>query len=160
MNLRREERPLLQNLLSVVPVFARPRELDDRSALIRTLTRQIRERLEARFDVSTLRLANAFQRKPRHVRWVVEHLLRWTYSLWYAYFGSLDAVGCHFGGTAIESVQYVGPTWSPLGLSLLANQFQGRLNFQATYDPDLVDEPLAEAFLDFVVDDLAEFAAK
>jgi hypothetical protein len=110
-------------------------------------------------DWGVLRLANAFHRKPRHIRWVVEHLLRWTYSLWYAYFGSLNSVGRQFCGIDIEKVCYVGPTWSPLGVSLLANQFQGRLHFQATYDSDLVAEPLAQAFLDAILADLREFAA-
>jgi hypothetical protein len=91
---------------------------------------------------------------------VVDHLLRWTYSLWYAYFGSLDGVGGELCGAEVKKVQYIGPTWSPLGISLLVNQFQRQTYFQATYDPDLVDERLAEAFLDFVLDDLARFAAE
>jgi hypothetical protein len=159
MNLRRSEQALLQNLLSVVPVFARPEELINRDGLIRGLCQQLRDRLADKFDLCTLRLVNAYQRKPRHIQWVVDHLLRWTYSLWYAYFGCLDGVGGEFCGAKVENVQYVGPTWSPLGISLLVNQFQQQIFFQATYDPDLVDERLAEAFLDFVLDDLARFAA-
>jgi hypothetical protein len=160
MNLHRVEHALLQNLLSVVPVFARPEELIDRDGLIRGLCRQLRDRLAGKFDLCTLRLVNAYQRKPRHIQWVVDHMLRWTYSLWYAYFGCLDGMGGDFCGAKVENVQYVGPTWSPLGISFLVNQFQQRLCFQATYDPDLVDERLAEAFLDFVLDDLARFAAE
>jgi hypothetical protein len=49
----------------------------------------------------------------------------------------------------------VGPTWSPVGFTLLANQFRGRLLLQATHDPDLVPNPLADQVLDWIVDDLS-----
>jgi hypothetical protein len=159
MNLRRQERAVLQNLMSVVPVFARPQELADRDELIRVLSRQIRQRVQAKIDWGVLRLVNGFQRRPRHIRWVVEHTLRWTFSLWYAYFGSLDAVGERLCGCLIDRIQYVGPTWSPLGLSLLANQYRGSLYLQATYDPDLVACALAEEFLERVLSDLIHVAA-
>jgi hypothetical protein len=158
MKLHRDDRALLQNLLSVVPIFARPEELTDRDSLVRSLSEQMRERLRSNVDWGVLRLVNAYHRQPRRIQWVVEHLLRWTYSLWYAYFGPLDAIGQRFCDCPIDKVQYLGPTWSPLGLSLLANQFQGRLLMQATYDPELIDGRLAETFLDVVVNDLQAFA--
>jgi hypothetical protein len=158
MKLRREDRALLQNLLSVVPLFAAPDQLADRDQLIRALSGQMRERLRKKIDWGVLRLVNSFHRKPRHIQWVVEHLLRWTYSLWYAYFGALDGVGERFCGVPIERVQYVGPTWSPVGISLLANQFRGQLLFQTTYDPDLIQSGLANQFLDAVLKDVRHFA--
>jgi hypothetical protein len=159
MKHRRQDRALLQNLVSVVPIFARPAELADYDQLVRNLSGQIRERLRDKVDWGVLRLANAFQRKPRHIRWVMEHLTRWTYSLWYAYFGSLDSIGDRFCGVPIGNAHYIGPTWSPMGLSLLVNQFQGPMCFQATYDPDLVGSEAGEAFLDLLLEDLQEFAA-
>jgi hypothetical protein len=155
---RRIDQALLQNLLSIVPIFARPHELLDRNQLILALSQQVRERLRGRVDWGALRLVNAYHRRPRHIQWVVEHLLRWTCSLWYAYFGSLDGVGKQFCECRIERIQYVGPTWSPMGLSLLANQFQGKLHFQVTYDPDLVNGELLTQFLDFVLSDLKDFS--
>ncbi len=84
----------------------------------------------------------------------MEHLLRYATSLWYASFGAVDAVGDRFCGLQIEEVFYTGPTWSPVGLTLLVNQFRGRLLFQATYDPQLVPSPVADDFMDLVVGDL------
>jgi hypothetical protein len=158
MGLRDGDSLLFQNLTSVVPIGAGPEELEDRDELVRTLSRQLRDRLGAKIDLGALRLNAVFSRRPRHIQWVVEHLLRYSYSLWYAYFGSLDSVGDQFCGAEIESVFYAGPSWSPLGLSLLVNQHRGRLFFQATYDPELVPEPLAQAFLDETLADLRDEA--
>jgi hypothetical protein len=158
MKQRQEDRELLQNLISVVPIFAQPGKLADRDRLVRNLSQQMRDRLRDRVDWGMLRLVNTFHRNPRYIRWVAEHLARWTYSLWYAYFGSLDAIGDRFCGLSIESAYYIGPTWSPMGLSLLANQFQGRMHFQVTYDPELVGSNGGEAFLDALLEDLGGFA--
>lgn len=158
LGLRRGSQALLQNVSSVVPITARPAELSDRNELIRSLTRQMRDRLEAKIDLGVLRLAHAFQRRPRHIRWVLEHMLRWSYSLWYAYFGSLDSIQT-LCGVPVERCFYIGPTWSPIGLSLLANLYGGRLHFQAAFDPDLITPPLATQLLDAVSHDLADFGA-
>ena len=158
LGLRRDGQPHVQNLGTIVPITARPQELADRDQLIRSLSRQVRDRLEARIDLGMLRLAHVFQRRPRHIRWVTDHMLRWSYSLWYAYFGSLDAIGT-LGNVPVEQVQFVGPVWSPIGISLLANQYRGQLLLQLTFDPDLVTPPLAEGFLDSVCNDLADFAS-
>jgi hypothetical protein len=154
----RRGRPLLQNLLSIVPIVARSEELDDADALVAELTRQMRQRLKSQIDLGVVRLMVGFQRRPRHIEWVVQHLLRWTYSLWYAYFG--DAGLSRLGDTEIERISYVGPTWSPMGISLLANSFAGQLHFQATYDPELVSPPLAEKLVEQVRSNLLDFAAR
>jgi hypothetical protein len=145
---------LLQNLLSVVAINALTDQLDDRGGLLRYLNAQMRDRLEKKIDLGALRVTRLFQRRPRHMQWVADHMLRWSLSLWYAYFGSLDSIGTAFCGAEVERAQYVGPTWSPMGIALLVNQFRGRLGLQLTYDPDLVPLPLAEAFLDWVLGDL------
>src|SRR5687767_14046266 len=85
LNLRSQSGAALQNLLSLVPLSVQAGDLADRAELVRVLSRQMRERLQSRIDLGVLRLTHAFQRRPRHIRWVTEHLLRWTYSLWYAY---------------------------------------------------------------------------
>jgi hypothetical protein len=156
---RQQDRELLQNLFSVVPIVAQPGELAGHGQLVRILSQQMRDVLRKKIDWGLLRLVNLFHRKPRHIRWVAEHLTRWTFSLWYGYFGSLDLIGNRFCGVSIENSYYIGPTWSPMGLSLLANQFQGRMCFQATYDPDLVGSAAGEAFLDHLLEDLQNFAA-
>jgi hypothetical protein len=114
----------------------------------------MRDRLEKKIDLGVLRVTRLFQRRPRHMQWVADHMLRWSVSLWYAYFGSLDSIGNSFCGAEIERAHYVGPTWSPLGIALLVNQHRGRLLMQLTHDPDLVPPPLAQAFLDWINRDL------
>jgi hypothetical protein len=157
LNVRGNGQALLQNMASVVPITARPGDLADHDLLVRALSRQVRDRLESKIDLGVLRLARVFQRRPRHIHWVLEHMLRWSYSLWYAYFGTLDAVR-KLCDVPVEQVYYVGPTWSPIGLSLLANQYRGRLLLQATYDPELIAPPLAEQMLDTISADLRAFA--
>jgi len=155
LGMRRGGGALLQNLLSIVPITARAADLADRAGLIRQLSGQMRERLEKRIDLGILRLAHGFQRRPRHIRWVTDHMLRWCYSLWYGYFGSLDAIRS-LCGTPVEHCSYVGPTWAPLGLALLVNQYAGRLHLQMTYDPELTPSPLADEWLSLVCDEVTE----
>jgi hypothetical protein len=159
VGLRPRGRPLVQNLLSVVPLAARPDALADREALVRLLSRQFRDRLSAGIDQGVLRLARVFQKRPRHIRWYLDYLLRWSYSLWYAYFGVIDDIG-EVAGAPVEQIYFVGPTWWPIGFTLLANQFRGRLHMQATYDPALLADPVADRVLDWIVADLTDFAAR
>jgi hypothetical protein len=154
LNLRRRNGPFFQNLLSLVPIHAPAEQLGDRDELIRSLSRQFRKDLEQDIDLGVLQLTTLFSRRPRYIEWVVEHLVRYGYSLWYAYFGSLDAVGREFCGVEIDRVCYTGPTWSPMGITLLVNQFAGRMHFQATYDPQLVSDSLANTFLETTLADL------
>jgi hypothetical protein len=159
LNLRASGEALFQNLLGLVAINARPEELADREGLVRMLSQQMRDRLVQRHDTGVMRLAHGFQRRPRHVSWVMEHLLRWSCTVWYAYFGSLDALGPRFAGASVERVHYVGPTWSPMGIGLVANQYGGRIYLQLTYDPELVPVTLASDYLDEILRDLDSFAA-
>jgi hypothetical protein len=154
LGLRRGGMPLFQNLLSLVPLGARPEELADRDELVRRLSGQLRGRLEDRLDLGIVRLAVGFRHRVRYMQWALSHMLRYSYSLWYAYFGALDGLGPELCGRRIENAFYVGPTWSPMGIGMLASQFGERLNFQLTYDPYLVDDHLAKRFLDFVLQDV------
>jgi hypothetical protein len=152
-------RPVFQTLASVVPIFTRPEALADRDSLLRALHQQFRYRLENAADLGTVQLANFFQApgarlRQRFADWSVGRLMGRGYSLWYAYFGSLDAVGARFCDTAIEDVYYCASTWPPMGLTLLVNRFRGDLLFQATYIPESVPEPLANQFLDTMLEDL------
>jgi hypothetical protein len=159
LNLRKGNDPLFGNLLSIMPISARHRDLASRAELVQLLSRQFRSRLEEKIDLGMVRLATGFSRRVRHMRWALEHVLRYSYSLWYAYFGALDSVGPQFCGVPVENAQYIGPAWSPMGIGLLVNQFGGQLCFQLTYDPYLVSNSLASEFLDVVVTDLSRLAA-
>ena len=146
---------LFQNLLSLVPICARPHDIGDRERLVRTLSRQLKDCLEQEVDLGMVQQMALFCRRPRHARWVLDALLRHTFSLWYAYFGSQDAAGDQFCDIEIDRLTYAGPTWSPMGITLIANQFHDRLLLQATYIPASVPDAVANRFLDEVVGDLS-----
>ena len=147
---------LFQNLLSIIPVHARKDQISDRSSLIQHLNRQMQEYLRDDIDLGVLRLAALYSRSPRHTRWIIEHFLRFSFSMWYAYFGKLDDCGSSFAGQVIENIHYAGPTWSPLGMTVLASQYNGKLHLQATFAPHLIDDGVARDFIQFVHNDLLE----
>jgi hypothetical protein len=146
--------PRLHNLSSLLPVLARPEDLADRDGLAVLLSRQLRQRLATDTDLGMLQLTALLGRQPRRARWAVEFGLRHLLSLWYAYFGPLDGVGGRFCGAAVKEVFSAGPSWSPVGLTLLVNQFGGQLFFLATYVPETVPESLVHDFLDLLLADL------
>jgi long-chain acyl-CoA synthetase len=148
--------PLFHNLTSLVPVLVRAGDLADRDDLTRSLSRQLRERLASGEDLGVLRLAVRFGRQASDAAWAIELFLRHAFSLWYAYFGAPDVGDEDLGGCRVEDVFFAGPSWPPVGLTLLVNSFRGRLWFGATHVPEVVPESLAEEFLEEVLRDLAE----
>jgi hypothetical protein len=153
LGMRASGSPQLGNLMSMVPLFANLTGLHDRDGLVRALNGQMRERLAADADLGMLSMAATFGRIQRQARWTIELLLRYAYSLWFAYFGSLD-VGDHFCGQSVEEVFSIGPCWPPMGLTLLVNQHRKRLLFQLTYVPSAVPTDLANRFLETLLSDL------
>jgi len=154
LNLRAPRALSFQNLTSLVPIRAHRDDLGDRDQLLRMLSAQMRQRLAEDIDLGYLRLSTVFSRRPRHTYWVVQHLLHYGYSLWFAFFGSLEAVGSELCGAKIENVAYAGPVWSSIGLNFLVSQYRERLTMQVTYDPRIVPPSLAHEFLDFLQADL------
>ena len=154
LGLRGPEGPIFANLMSLVPVRAQPDELADTAALVRSLNRQMREALATDADLGMAALIGLFARRLHHATWIAEATLRYSFSLWYAYFGAIE-VPEEFFGARVEDVYYAGPCWSPMGATLLVNQFRGRLRFQVTYVPESVSAELAQTFLDTVLGDLA-----
>jgi hypothetical protein len=148
LGLRRPGGSDLHNLMSIVPLRAEPEELSDPRTLANKLNVQLRRHLQDRVDLGMLQLISTFTRRPHRLRWAVDHSLAHGFSLWYAYFGALDALGKEFVGVPIDDVSYVGPCWSPMGITLLAQQYQRRLALQVTYIPELVADENAQAFLD------------
>jgi hypothetical protein len=116
----------------------------------------MRDHLAADIDLGILQLITTFARIPRRLEWAVGHTLAHGFSLWYGYFGSLDAIGREFLDVPVEDVSYFGPCWSPIGITLLAHEFRGRLVLQVTYLPKLVDDQDADRFLALVRAGLVE----
>jgi hypothetical protein len=145
-----------RNMTSAMSIRATRKALNDRDRLIRLLSDQLRQRLADGIDLGILGTAAIFSRQFRYIEWAVWHLVLYGYSLWYAYFGNLNATGSTFCGSRIEDIYHTGGLlWPSIGLALLVNQSGGRLNFQATYDSRLISLQLADAFLDFILADLA-----
>jgi hypothetical protein len=145
-----------QNLMSIVPLRAGWQDLDDYESLVRMLREQFRERLERSADLGLVELARFVSTRPRLADASVRRVMLGGYSLWYAYFGSLDAAGTEFCGTNIDNVYFTAPTWPPMGLTLLGTQFRGRLRLQSISLPDLVPATTTEAVLEMITGDLTE----
>jgi hypothetical protein len=140
LGLRRPGESVLHNQMSILPLRLESHELGCRERSMKLLNEQMRDHLANDVDLGLLQLMCAFTRKPHQLDWAVDHCLAHGFSLWYAYFGSLDEIGREFLGVPIENASYIGPCWSPIGVTLLAQQFQGRLGLQLTYLPELVSE--------------------
>jgi hypothetical protein len=154
LGLRRPGGSDLHNLMSIIPLRAEPEELGNSRALANLLNNQLKRHLQQDVDLGILQLISTFTRRPHRLRWGVDHCLAHGFSLWYAYFGALDALGKEFLGIPIEDVSYVGPCWSPMGITLLAQRYQQRLALQVTYIPELVADHVAQTFLDSLRVDL------
>jgi len=118
--------------VSLLPIRAPLQELHDRDNLARLLSRQMRQRLAEECDLGLLQSLWVLSKRPQQARWLLDIPLKIGFSLWYAYFGALDEIGERFRRRTVERVFYTGPSWPPLGITLLANQFRGRLLLQAT----------------------------
>jgi hypothetical protein len=125
LGLRSPQGPIFENLMSLVPVRAQPEELADPAALVRSLNRQMRDALATDADLGMAALIGLFARRLHHATWIAEATLRYSFSLWYAYFGAIEMPDAFFGAQ-VEDVYYAGPCWSPMGVTLLVNQFRGR----------------------------------
>jgi hypothetical protein len=79
--------------------------------------------------------------------------MQYCLCFWYAYLGSLH-LGPTFCGAPVANVFSTGPTWPSIGMTLITNQYAGRLNLQLTYMPQSVPHDLAAMYFDWVVADL------
>jgi hypothetical protein len=118
----------------------------------------MREHLTTEMDLGILALMALFGRRPRRAEWALEVALRHMFSLWYAFFGAPAGLG-PFCGAPVEAVYSAGPSWAPVGLTLLVNQFAGQLFFQTTSVPESVPASGAEDFLDILLADLGSEAS-
>jgi hypothetical protein len=154
LGLSRSGMPAMQNLTTLVPLRVDREDLEDRNALIRILNKQLREHLTNDMDLGVLELATIFGRRQHQARWAIELLLRYSLSLWYGSFGVIRGLRDSFCDVPLKQVFSAGPVWPPMGLTLLVNEFAGRLHLQTTYMPEVVPESLANRFIDHVIEDL------
>ena len=145
----------LQNLASLYPILARPNEVGDRDALLRLLVGRLRHHLASGMDLGVLTLLTALLACSGRAGGGRSSCCCGTPC---PCGSATSAPSTRWGPSCanllVEEVFSAGPSWPPVGLTLLANQFHYLLHLQATYTPDCVPDELADAFLDFLVADL------
>lgn len=156
LGLRRSQRLVFSNLVSVVPVYAFSDELGDRDELVRILSRRLRERIQRSNDWSLIHLTSMLRRRRAVIGRFARGIVTEGISFWFAYFGALDAVGSRFCGVRVNDVLMASPSCAPAGLSMVGHKFQGRLSILVTYMPALVSDAEAHAFLDVLIGDLTQ----
>lgn len=155
LGLCRTAGPALQNLTTLVPLRLNRDEMGERDVITRLLNGRLRDQLAHDMDLGVLRLATCFGRRQRQGRWSMELLARYCQSLHYGFFSPPRGLRPTFAGVPVEQFYSAGSAWPPSGLTLIVNQFQGRMHFQVTHVPECVSPSLAQEFLDGVLADLA-----
>ena len=153
---RRGTAPVFCNLASVLELSVAPNEVEDRDALCRLLTKQLRERIQRGYDLGHLQVAAWFAGFRRLVRRRSLRRLTKDHSLIYGYVNWPEDAVNHFCGAPITRVHQPVGVWSPPGLALSANRCAGRLSLTATYTPESVPESRVQRFLDGVVQDMLD----
>ena len=153
LGLRNRPLDILENLATLIPLRVPVADATDRDGLTRFLARQLLDKLTNRIDVGILQNVAAFGRQPSRARWVIDLLMRYCLCFWYVYLCPLR-IGPNFCGAAVTDVFSAGPTWPTVGMTLLANQFAGRLHLQLTHIPQSVPTEIATEYLDNLVADL------
>ncbi len=155
LRINRHHQLVFHNLTSIVPIRLASDGVGDRQRAVRLLSRQLQELLHSNIDLGVLESIGILGRRFHHLDWILRHILLHSCSLWYAHFGSLDALGDILFGQQVETAYFAGgPVWPTTGLSLLVNQYRGRTHFQATFDPQLISDSSARNFLAFLLSDL------
>ena len=153
---RRGTAPVFCNLASVLELSVAPNEVEDRDALCRLLTKQLRERIQRGYDLGHLQVAAWFAGFRRLVRRRSLRRLTNDHSLIFGYVNWPEDAVNHFCGAPITRVHQPVGVWSPPGLALSANRCAGRLSLTATYTPESVPESRVQRFLDGVVQDMLD----
>jgi hypothetical protein len=156
-NLRgpKDRGPIFHNLSSMIPLLVRPDEMSERDKLIRSLNRQMRERVGENIDLAFLQWAWWLRNFPRVQRRPAREVY-FRQCVNYGYMGVLAEKGDTFCGAPIERVFPVAQMYSPPALSVAPSLCGGRLVLPVLYVADTVPEQRIQHFLDTLVTDLLE----
>ena len=150
----RNREALFQNFLSTIPIHENAKDFIDRDEGCRFLSEQFQSALRDGVDLGILSMMSVFGRRPRVQHWAIEYFLRHACSLWYGFFGESKLLNAGFLGNRIRELRFFGPTWPPMGLTLIVNKHHERLFFNVTYDKNCLEETNVRSFLDFLIGDL------
>lgn len=143
-----------QNASSILRIQAVRRELLDRRGRVTQFVDQLLETLRIRRELGMLEMMTRLRRIFPAIRAYCRRFMERSFSLFYAYFVVPEEIQTRFGPLRVREIRYLPPTWSPMGLTLLAARERGSVQFQASYLPHLVPSAVAEEFLDRLLGEL------
>lgn len=152
---QRPERFHPQNLSSLLRVEASRGEVEgDPTELADLLGQRLLAAMKQKRDLGIVEANSMFGWNYPLVSRIAGAAIRWAFSLWYAYFAAPRELSETFGGVPLRGLRYLGPAWSPPGLTLLATRFRDDLHFSLSYVEGPIAGESARALLDGVARDL------
>ncbi|MCZ6698741.1 MAG: hypothetical protein O7D94_07420 [Planctomycetota bacterium] len=147
--------PIFRNFMSFIAARATFAELGNRDALTRMLNSQMRDQLRRGIDVGNLQMMTVMSRFAGVlVSHMKDRLQRKPLTLGYGFLGPVAGGFDRFCGVPIGQLYTLNSALSPPGITLQANQCQGRINLALTYISDVIPTETAGEFLDAVAKDL------
>lgn len=157
LNLRPPGRsePIFRNFMTFIKLGAKPEEMTDAEALVRTLNARMRDELRRGIDLGSLQLISFM---APHANLMRRHLLRTLrkgpVSLGFGFLGTVIPGLTKLGDTPIRRFYTMNAALSPPGITLQGHQYNGRLSLVLTHIGSTVNDELAEAFLQHIMDEL------
>lgn len=147
--------PVFRNHMSFIQMSARPRELDDRDALTRSLNSYMREQIRRGVDIGTMQMMSLMApREKLLARHLLDRMRRDPISLGFGFLGNVLPVLENFCGRRVDWFYSLNASISPPGMVMQASQFRGRMNLVFTYIGATVSDDLANQFAEFIMEDL------
>ncbi|HPF37401.1 MAG TPA: hypothetical protein P5081_20410 [Phycisphaerae bacterium] len=157
LNLRPPGRsePIFRNFMTFIKLGATPDEMTDSESLVRTLNGRMRDELRNGIDLGSLQMMSFM---APHANLMRRHLLRTLrkgpVSLGFGFLGTVIPGLTKLGATPIRRLYTMNAALSPPGITLQGHQYQGRLSLVLTHIGATVNDELAAAFLQHIMDEL------
>jgi hypothetical protein len=149
-----DRQPVFGNLMATVTVSAERAKLADRDGLTRAINAQQRDNLRRGEDLGVMQVMSWLRGRPRVIRQLMLEPGVRERTFGFSFHGRAIAGFDSLCGTAIERLFTVVTDVYPPGLQLQVNHINGRLHLSLFYTAGAIPEPVANAFLDVLVDDV------
>jgi hypothetical protein len=146
--------PVFGNLMTSVSVSATRAQLADRDRLTRDLNAQQRENLRRGEDLGMMQVLYLIQPRPTIIRQLMHEPGVRERTFGFSFHGRAVAGFDSLCGTPVERLFTSGSDIFPPGLQLQVNHAGGRLHVSLFYTAGAIPEPLANTFLDVLLDDV------
>lgn len=157
LNLRPPGRsePIFRNFMTFIKLGATPDEMTDSESLVRTLNARMRDELRKGIDLGSLQMISFM---APHANLMRRHLLRTLrkgpVSLGFGFLGTVIPGLTTLGNAPIRRFYTMNAALSPPGITLQGHQYANRLSLVLTHIGSTVNDDLAEAFLQHIMDEL------